>query len=144
LFDVAAAGVLAECFVGPRIDADLYRQIVRRKAVAYNMILCKPFLVGVNPDIRVRLLSVLGAMDELAQILNDYNDWHEDEMGHHMNAMTHGVFDERSLAEEIFSRTERFWSATSVLPPECRDAVAAMYENLGVSNSLDRALSCGS
>jgi len=138
LFDVASAGVLGECFVGSQIDTELYWQIVRRKAVAYNMILYKPLLVGVEKKLRLRLLSILARMDELAQLLNDYNDLQEDSNRGQLNAFTHGVYDHRSINEEFLARAQQLKSEAVTLPPAIRDALKAMFENVGINEFTGR------
>lgn len=131
LFDVSSAGVLGECFAGPEVDAELYWQIVRRKAVGYNMILYKPFLVGVEEELRLQLLGVLAGMDELSQLINDYYDVEEDSSGGRLNAFTHGVYDRRTVHEEILERARRLRVESTALPPEICVAVTAMLENVG-------------
>ncbi|PYS76708.1 MAG: hypothetical protein DMF66_13225 [Acidobacteria bacterium] len=130
--------MLGECFVGSQIDTELYWQIVRRKAVAYNMILYKPLLVGVEKKLRLRLLSILARMDELAQLLNDYNDLQEDSNRGQLNAFTHGVYDHRSINEEFLARAQQLKSEAVTLPPAIRDALKAMFENVGINEFTGR------
>lgn len=137
MFDVTSVGILAECMAGPKIDAHVYQQIIRRKSVAYNMILYKPFLAGIEAEMRLKLLRILSAMDELAQIINDYCDVQEDQKTGQVNALTHGIYDHTSIEAELLSRMQRLLEAASTLSTEIQDALAAIFENLGITHLLE-------
>lgn len=137
LFEVSSVGALAESYVGSTVSEDLYRAIVRRKAVAYNMILYKPFLTEVEAKLRLQLLNILATMDELAQIVNDYSDIEEDQMGKQMNAFTHGVFDVAALEAEMISRMQELLTSTALLPPSIKGGLAAMLKNTSTTRFLE-------
>ena len=137
LFEVSSVGALAECYVGPTVSEDLYRDIIRRKAVAYNMILYKPLLIETEDKLRLQLLENLATMDELAQIVNDYGDIEEDQKGNQMNAFTHGVFDVAALESEVLLRMQELLTSTSRLPSSIQDALATMLNNTITARFLE-------
>lgn len=130
LFEELAVGVSAEAFAPPPADLRTYIRIIRRKAVAYNMILYKPALQSVPAGRRSQLLRILSRMDELAQILNDYRDRDEDQDVAQMNAFSLGIFEPEQLPIIVFSRIRRIRNLSTGLPTKLRDAVAAMALNL--------------
>ena len=130
MFDVTSVGVFAEWFVKPQLNEQTYRQIIRRKSVAYNMILYKTFLAEDETDVRAKLLTILASMDELAQIINDFRDVQEDQSLGLMNALTHGVYDSASIHSVIFGRMQQLQELSSSLPPKIQDALAAMFKNV--------------
>ena len=137
LFEVSSVGALAECYVSATISEDLYRDIIRRKAVAYNMILYKPFLIEIEDKLRLQLLEILATMDELAQIVNDYGDIEEDQKGNQMNAFTHGVFDVAALESEMRLRMQELLTSTSLLPSSIQGGLATMLKNTITKGILD-------
>ena len=132
LFEVTSVGVIAECLVGPKVDIHLYRQIIRRKAVAYNMILYKPFLTGLDSNMRLSILKILANMDEVAQVINDFHDIQEDRERGQINAFNYGIYDRTSLKSEIFSLIKQLNKEISSMPPKLQDALAAMFNSLGI------------
>jgi hypothetical protein len=131
LFERAAVGVLAEVLVGPGADRATYDQIVRRKAAAYNLMLYRPLLDGLDLPLRRSLTRVLGELDVLAQVINDLNDVGDDRDRPQLNAF-HGVYEWTEADEEIGRRVDDLWMLASLLPLDYRDAVAAMLINTGV------------
>jgi hypothetical protein len=144
LFTAAAGGVLAESVAGPRVSPALYREIVRRKSVAYNMILYRPVLDGVDGGMRGRLLRLLGDLDEAAQLVNDLADVETDGARGQMNALTSGVHTPESLRESVAALVGGAWHAARALPPAVRDAVAAMVLNLEGEASAPEEVPCAS
>lgn len=127
---VASTGALAESLAGERVDAETYREIVRRKSVAYNMVLYKPALEGVEAAARAVLLRALAAMDELSQLLNDLNDRDDDQARRQMNAFAAGAAAPSAAA--LAERVGALWAGCAGLDPVLRDAFAAMLANLGI------------
>jgi hypothetical protein len=137
LFKVISVGVLAEGLSGESVSKDMYLQITRRKAVAYNLILYKPLLTGLQPAIRFELLRALAAMDELAQIMNDLRDVAEDRLNRQPNIVCNGIFNRNSFDAEIVARLQDFWSAISSMPIHIGNALSAMFCNLDLSKYPD-------
>ena len=139
---VASTGVLAESLAGERVDGETYLEIVRRKSVAYNMVLYKPALEGVEPGPRALLLRGLAAMDELSQLVNDLNDRGDDHERGQMNAFAAGV--EAPTPAHLAGRLEALWAGCAGLDPVLRDALAAMLANLGIYAAGEEAEPCAS
>jgi hypothetical protein len=130
LFDGVAVGALAEPLVGLACDARTYEHIARRKSSAYNLILYKPLLDGVEPSPRRRLLSVLSEMDTLAQLVNDATDAGDDRERRQPNAAVQDLYP-AGLSAELETRLALLWASACELPDAHRDALAAMFANLG-------------
>lgn len=139
---VASTGVLAESLAGERVDQETYLEVVRRKSVAYNMVLYKPALEGVEPAAREALLRALAAMDELSQLVNDLNDRDDDRERGQMNAFAAGV--RAPTPAELAGRMDALWAGCAGLDPVLRDAVAAMLANLGIYAAREEAEPCAS
>ncbi|HEX2094361.1 MAG TPA: class 1 isoprenoid biosynthesis enzyme [Longimicrobiaceae bacterium] len=127
---VASTGVLAESLVGECADPETYREVIRRKSVAYNMILYKPALEGVESAARATLLRALAAMDELSQLLNDLTDRSDDQGRRQMNAFAAGAAS--PTASALAERVDALWASCAGLDPVLRQAFAAMLVNLGI------------
>jgi hypothetical protein len=136
LFERAAIGVLAEVLVGPGADTATYEQIVRRKAAAYNLILYKPLLDELELPLRRSLTRVLSDLDVLAQVINDLNDVGDDRHRPQLNAF-HGLYESTEGPAEIARRVDELWALASLLPPDYKDAIAAMLINTGVDQRPD-------
>jgi hypothetical protein len=130
LFEGVAVGALAEPLVGAACDAQTYEHVARRKSSAYNLILYKPLLDGVEAPLRRGLLSVLSEMDTLAQLINDAADAGDDRERRQPNAAVQALYP-AGLAAEAETRLARLWASACALPDEYRDALAAMFANLG-------------
>lgn len=133
LFEQIVPGVVAELMWTGGVSAPAYERIVSRKSVAYNMMLYKPFLVGVEPALARHLLSVLADMDLIAQLLNDLNDVAEDAASGQPNAVLHEVYGD--VSGEIRSRTAALVATVGTLPPRLNDALCAMFLNLGLASA---------
>ncbi|HEX6180470.1 MAG TPA: class 1 isoprenoid biosynthesis enzyme, partial [Chitinophagaceae bacterium] len=130
LFNIASVGLLAECQAGDTLSREVYFQIVRRKSVAYNMMLYKPFLQGTDPVVRNQLLSFFAEMDELAQMINDLIDIDEDQQKDSMNMLTHLPDPIVTINNEIGTRLEKLQELVQLLPPTVRNACSGMLMNL--------------
>lgn len=139
LFEAVAIGALAEPLLASDWDVRTYEHLARRKSAAYNLILYKPLVIGIEPALRKPLLSILSDMDLLAQLVNDVVDVEEDRERGQPNAAVQGLYPE-GLPVEVQARLMRLWFAACCLPESYRDALAAMFTNLGtdrVGCSLD-------
>jgi hypothetical protein len=134
LFEGVVVGALAEPLVGVDCGARSYEQIARRKSAAYNLILYKPLVEVIDPTVRRSLLSVLSEMDVLAQLVNDTRDEGDDRDRQQPNAAVQGLYG-NGVSAEIAARLERLWADASSLPDPYRDALAAMFANLGTENA---------
>jgi hypothetical protein len=130
LFQAALVGFLAEICVGRDLDRRTYQQIVRRKAVAYNMMLYKPLLFDIDPPLRDQLLKTLGIMDELAQLLNDIRDVDDDKFRGQPSAVTSGVYVASELQDEIRSQLAHFHEQVCALPAHVRVVMSTLCDNL--------------
>jgi hypothetical protein len=129
LFVALSVGVLAEGLLDSATELQIYEPIVRRKSGAYNLILYKPVLEGVEESLRLRLLGALAEMDSLAQLINDFNDSDDDRARAQMNAFD--LFEPVQARQEATRRLELLHAESLLLPVEVGDALAAMLLNLG-------------
>ncbi len=130
LFDALSVGVVAEGLLVAPVGVDVYHQVIRRKSVAYNLILYKTFLAPLKPALRGELLRTLAEMDELAQLVNDYVDLNEDVLAGTLNALTFGVYHRVDLESVILSKATAAWMATESLNESVRDAMAVMIRSV--------------
>jgi hypothetical protein len=135
LLDRASVGVLAEGSARAITDEKAYEQIARRKAGAYNLILYIPFLRDLDAGEHQRLRGVLVEMDVLAQLLNDVHDHADDRERRQPTAVA--VYEWDQLTSELTRRVEALWTSTASLPPDQRDALAAMFSNLDLGVFAD-------
>lgn len=131
LFERISAGITAEWYVPRAIDRAVYDTVVRRKAVAYNMILHRSALASGGGRQRIGVLRALAEMDAIAQLINDFRDVPDDRRRGSMNAFTCGAYEYAAFPALLQNRMARAWSRMSALPPDARNAIAAMYQNLG-------------
>ena len=132
LFAALSVGVLAEGLLDSATELQIYEPIVRRKSGAYNLILYKPVLEGVEESLRLRLLGALAEMDSLAQLINDFNDAADDETRAQINAFN--LFEPVQAREEATRRLELLHAESLTLPVEVGDALSAMLLNLGAGD----------
>jgi len=130
MFDALSVGVLAETLLVPPVQPDVYRRVIRRKSVAYNLILYKTFLASADPRLRSRLLPILADMDELAQLVNDYVDLEDDAIAGTLNAVTFGVCSPAELERFIIAGAESAWRSAGVLAEPIREALAVMLRSV--------------
>lgn len=129
MFDEISAAVLDELHAGPQSATSSYRRIIRGKAVLYNMLLYRPLLC----DTRAwRVLRILYEMDELAQLVNDFNDFPEDSVAGRPNAVVVGLYELADARVSFHKRLGRLWQRASRLEPPARWVMAAMLQNLGI------------
>ena len=101
------------------------------------MLLYRPLLAGATRVKPWRLLRALYEMDELAQIVNDFQDVDEDRASGRMNAFVAGVYDLGGATRMLRARLTRLWAQASRLESEAAGALAAMFENVGIDRLAD-------
>jgi hypothetical protein len=133
LFDEFNLGMLAESALDGPLDASRYDRIARRKTVAYNMMLYKPFLVGVDSSVRLPVLRALATMDWLAQFVDDLRDLEEDGRTGQMNAFLQGAYEREDAPRVALERAQPFFDECAALDPIVGDALIVMFDNTGVT-----------
>jgi hypothetical protein len=130
LFAKIASGILAESQAPPLVGRAAYESVVRRKAVAYNMILSRALLVSAPTAPRLALLRCLHELDFLAQLMNDRRDEAEDRARGQLNAFVCGAYDHDAYPALVRGRLSKLWGRASSLSPTARGAVAALLAHL--------------
>ena len=133
LFSEFSLGMVAESLLDGPVDRRRYDRIASRKTVAYNLMLYKPFLVGVEPRTRAHVLRALARMDWLAQFIDDARDLEEDERDGQLNAFLQGAYDRNGASAEALARVREFLLEAAALPGEVQDALIVMLDNSGVT-----------
>lgn len=130
LFVRISSGILAESHAPTAVCRDAYESIVRRKAVAYNMILSRTLLSSVRTERRLSLLRCLHELDALAQLINDRRDEKDDRQRAQLNAFLCGAYDRDAYPEAARFRVSKLWVRASSLSVTARGAVATLLAHL--------------
>ncbi len=137
LCEITVPGVVAETFYREAIEKDGYEQIVKRKSVAYEMMIYQNFLAPVEPTLRSALLKTLGIMVEIAQYLNDYMHRKDDEKRNQINLINNEFETEKTIWEYSLGKAENHFDTLANFPEHIVDAVAAVaVEIFETSNNL--------
>lgn len=113
-----------------------YHEIVKRKSVAYNMILYRVFLRRAEPGARAALLEILGGLAELSQWLSDLLDERADRAQGQASILSVPGMNRRAAARRIIVELEKLWARSKRLPGPCRDALASrMVHSLRLAES---------
>jgi hypothetical protein len=137
LFNISSIGLLAELVVEKDLTIHQYLQIVRRKAVAYNMILYKPFLDCIEYNLKQKIFAFLSEMDELAQMLNDIMDCNDDFLSNRMNILNFVKNGRHNLQLQIDIKIISIRKLILEFDPEVRGALATMFRNLKIETTLE-------
>lgn len=124
LYAEVIPGALAETLARGRGSAGLYRAVVQRKAVAYDMMLHRIFLRTIPDTIQTPLLHFLAQYSETAQWLNDLNDVEEDAKRGQLNIVTISGNDTEEVQRRIASSFRHLWEQAHSLPEPVRTALA--------------------
>jgi len=152
----SGTGALAEHARAGKLTAPLYWSIVRRKCVAYNMMLYCAVLCDVPAAERRTLVRALAEIDSMAQLLNDLGDRDGDRRSGHLNAFADGVFRDDEAAALLSERRRRTWMRVeAAADARIRGVVAVMLDHLesprarpagrppGMALRLERAVADG-
>jgi len=130
LFDTLTVGFLAEAAVSGSITTAVYTRIATRKSAGYDLMLYKPVVQDLEPQTRATLLSLLGRMSVLSQIVNDFHDLEEDRDRGQMNAFLIGVCDPKAARREVLHRAKELWEDSCKMPEPVSGVIASMVANL--------------
>lgn len=132
LYSEVFPGALAEALrIGTAIPEDLYRTIVRRKSVAYDMMLHRVFFRRVEPALRSRILQFLAGYSETAQWLNDLCDEKDDLARGQLNILAIPGMDQETAFMRIVSSIFHLWRSICDLPLAVRDVMALrLYDSI--------------
>jgi hypothetical protein len=117
-------GALAETLARGRGSPDLYKAVVQRKSVAYDMMLHRSFLRTAPHELQLPLLHFLGQYSETAQWLNDLNDEEEDKEREQLNIVTLSGMCREHTQQRIASSFRALWQQACTLPEPVRNALA--------------------
>lgn len=123
LFESIVPGVIAESACERPVTRGTYRAIVKKKSVAYNMILYRIFLSRVDSELRTRMLRSLELLVESNQWLSDLWDMDEDMARGQVSIFSIPGMTSTKVQREIFQNLRSAWLICQTLPPEVRDAL---------------------
>lgn len=134
LFNTLTVGFLAEAAVSGSISSVVYMRVATRKSAGYDLMLYKPVVQDLEPLTRAQLLSLLGRMSVLSQIVNDFHDLEEDRARGQMNAFLIGVCNPEEARREVLQRAQALWDDSRKLPEPETSVIASMIANLHLEN----------
>ena len=118
-------GALAEAFcVGRPLTYEVYRAVVRHKAVAYDMMLHRVYFRQAEPRLRGEALKFLAEYSESAQWLNDLCDEQDDRTRGQMNILNCPGQDRESVFQRILASFRGIWENSRGVFPPLRDVMA--------------------
>jgi hypothetical protein len=125
LYNRVASGVLCETLSGGiPIGPDLYRSVIRHKAVAYDRMLHVVFFRNAEPLIQSRILSFLSAKSESSQLLNDLCDESDDRSRNQMSILGVRNMDRETVVQTVLNDFVHLWKESEDLHPDIRNAMA--------------------
>lgn len=124
LYAEIVPGAMAEILAQGMHSADVYKAVVQRKSVAYDMMLHRVFLQTAPHDIQTILLQFLSVFSETAQWLNDFTDRDDDLQRQQLNFVHSTGIDEKTAYNRIAAAFIRLWHKARILPAHIRNALA--------------------
>ena len=125
LYSEVIPGALMEAFVKDNANYDLYAKIIKRKSVAYDMMLNKIFFGKVEPNLQEYLINILSEFSETAQWLNDLMDYEDDKQRKQLNILNDYGINKYSLYSKISNSLHDIWGKTNELDKDLQNAMAA-------------------
>lgn len=123
-------GAFAEALcIGCTVEYDLYMSIIKRKSVAYDMMLHSVFFRSVEPVLRSRILQFLADYSETSQWLNDLCDEEDDFSRGQLNILNVPGMDRDLVFNRIVKSFYSLWKNTSDLLPALRDVIAIRLQD---------------
>ncbi len=130
LSSVVCPGILAESLAREELTPDIYKAVVSRKSIAYNMMYYQIFVLHADQKNRALVLAILASLGEINQWLSDLLDEADDRLRDQVNILSVPDMDRRTVMHNILQSLEETWHRSATLPSPLRDAVASRIYSL--------------
>ena len=131
-------GMMAEAFSHSRVSLESYKEIIRRKSIAYQMILDHVFLTNVSIQIRSVLLELNARLVEIGQLTDDLIDEEDDLSMGRFNILMVPDMNRTKVLQMILVSLQELWQECRSLTAELRDVMAvrmADWVRLGIEEA---------
>lgn len=117
------AGMMAESLYPAPLTLGTYRQVIRSKAIAYQMILEHVFLQQAPQDLRSELLKLRSRLIEIGQMTDDLTDEKVDLSSNRFTILAVKDMSREKLIPLIHRSMDELWCSCNRISPELKDAM---------------------